>query len=153
MDSGANIVATGNKWIGYGIKPTSSAIKELINSANKSLLLTIFILTDRMILEHIQKALNRGVKVEVFIHNDKDFSNSIMDDILELEEKYPHMKVFIVSEDFMHAKVLISDKKSLLIGSANLTRSGLSKNYELGITLNNPKIAYDLERIIKRLIE
>lgn len=153
MHSDIQIVATGNKWIGYGIKPTSDAIKELIDHSHKSLLLTIFILTDNEILEQIVNALNRGVKVEIFIHNDRDFAKSIMDNIVDLQKRYPHIKVFIVSEDFMHAKVLISDKENVLIGSANLTRSGLSKNYELGISLKDRKIAYDLETIIKRLVQ
>lgn len=153
MSSNAEIVATGDKWIGYGITPTEHAIKEMINKSKKFLLITVFIISESKVLKNIEKALNRGVNVEIFIHNDKEFSRSIQSDLIELQEKYSHINVFIAPNEFMHAKVLISDKKKVLIGSANLTRSGLSKNYELGILLDNPKIAYKLEKIIKRLIQ
>lgn len=151
MDSEVQIVATGNKWVGYGIKPTSSAINELITNSKESLLLTIYIISEKNVFSQIKKALNRGVNVEIFIHDDKEFYKSIMPNILELKKNYRHIQVFTGS-DFMHAKVLISDKKTVLIGSANLTESGLSKNYELGVLFENRKIAYDLETIIKRLI-
>lgn len=153
MSSNAEIVATGDKWIGYGITPTEDVIKEMINKSKKSLLITVFIISESKILENIEKALNRGVNIEIFVHNDKEFYRSIQSDLIELQEKYPHIKVFMAPDEFMHAKVLISDKEKVLIGSANLTRSGLSKNYELGVLLDDSKIAYKMEKIIKRLIQ
>lgn len=153
MSSNAEIVATGDRWIGYGITPTEEVIKEMIDKSKKFLLITIFIISESRVLENIEKALNRGVNVEIFIHNDKEFFRSIQPDILKLQERYPHIKVFIAPNDFLHAKVLISDKKKVLIGSANLTSAGLSKNYELGILLDDSNIAYKLESIIKRLIQ
>lgn len=153
MDSEPQIVATGDKWIGYGVKTTSSAIHEIIDNSKKSLLLTIYIISEDNILNKIRIALNRGVKVEIFIHDDKDFYKSIMDKLLELQKKYNYIEIFSGSDEFMHAKVLISDKKDVLIGSANLTKSGLSNNYELGILLEDRKIAYELEMIIKRLVQ
>lgn len=152
MDSKVQIVATGDKWIGYGVKTTASAIQELIDNSKKSLLLTIYIISEGNILNKLKRALNRGVKVEVFIQDDKEFYQSIMDNLLELQKKYDHIKIFSCSEELMHAKVLISDKKEVIIGSANLTRSGLSNNYELGILLEDRRIAYELETIIKRLV-
>lgn len=152
MDSKVQIVATGDKWIGYGVKTTSSAIQEMIDNSKKSLLLTIYIISEGNILNKLKRALNRGVKVEVFIQDDKEFYQSIMDNLLELQKKYDHIKIFSGSEELMHAKVLISDKKEVIIGSANLTRSGLSNNYELGILLEDRRIAYELETIIKRLV-
>ncbi len=153
MSLNTEIVATGDKWIGYEVTPTEDVIKELIDKSNKFLLLTVFIITESMVLKNIEKALKRGVNVEIFIHNDKEFFKSIQPDLLKFQEKYPHIKVFLAPNEFLHAKVLISDKKKVLIGSANLTKAGLSKNYELGILLDDSNIAYKLESIIKRLIQ
>lgn len=47
MDKNVRIVATGEKWIGKGVRSTSSVIEELIDSTENSLLITIYILSDR----------------------------------------------------------------------------------------------------------
>jgi len=50
MSLNAEIVATGDKWIGYEVTPTEDVIKELIDKSNKFLLLTVFIITESMVL-------------------------------------------------------------------------------------------------------
>jgi phosphatidylserine/phosphatidylglycerophosphate/cardiolipin synthase-like enzyme len=40
----------------------------------------------------------------------------------------------------MHAKVVIADSGSAVVGSANMTYSGLENNRELGIRVTEPEI-------------
>lgn len=147
------IVATGDKWMGYGVKTTSRAVDELIDKSEKSLLFTIYIITDKNILKKIIAALERGVNVEVFLYRGEEFDQQgIASEISKLEKKYENFKVYIGSSDeFIHSKVLISDKHSILIGSANLTSKGLSSNYELGILIDDEDVSFKVESIIKKL--
>jgi hypothetical protein len=44
----------------------------------------------------------------------------------------------------LHAKLYISDKKAVIITSANLTMGGLVNNFEYGVSLSDPKIVTDI---------
>ena len=46
------IIASGNKWIGDGIIPTMSAISELIDNSEDSLIMTIYVLTSDLIFDN-----------------------------------------------------------------------------------------------------
>ena len=44
----------------------------------------------------------------------------------------------VVSLSHLHAKVYVADEAAALVGSANLTRSGLDRNLEYGVLLDDP---------------
>jgi hypothetical protein len=50
----------------------------------------------------------------------------------------------------LHAKVLIADQRYAIVTSSNLTLAGLSKNAEVGIFLDDPKIVQSLARTFDR---
>ena len=41
----------------------------------------------------------------------------------------------------MHAKMLVADRRFVLVGSANLTDRGQTRNIELGVKLDDPSLA------------
>lgn len=151
--SDIKIIATGDKWIGKGVKNTLSTVKKIIDNTEDSLILTVYIISETSILEHIKKALERGIRIDIFICGPENENKSIMSNILELEMKYNYLNVFRVYDAVLHAKVMVSDYKKVLIGSANLTRWGLVKNYELGILIDDSDVALKIGSTIKRLIE
>ena len=66
-----------------------------------------------------------------------------------MQDKYENF-IFILpnEEDIMiHAKVIISDRKKAVIGSANLTWSGMRTNYEIGTYVEGAEI-WELSKII-----
>jgi phosphatidylserine/phosphatidylglycerophosphate/cardiolipin synthase-like enzyme len=52
----------------------------------------------------------------------------------------------------LHAKLLIIDRRKLLLGSANLTSYGLSSNFEAG-TLLGQRDAQEADEMVRYLIE
>lgn len=146
------IVVSGEKWVGNGVKSTSQVINDLIEDSFENLILTIYIITNDNVFKTIKNALKRGVKVEIFMYKGEKFYKNIAPRIIELKDEFTNFKVYESNEEFIHAKVLISDKHNILIGSANLTKNGLSSNYELGILIDDENVCYNVERIIKRLI-
>lgn len=152
MNQDIQIVATGKKWIGDGVRTTSSVINEMIDSTEDSLLLTVFIISNESILKQIIKALDKGISIDILINKDNELQNFILDELIDLEKNYNHLNIYQIFDAFLHAKVMISDYKKVLIGSANLTNAALITNYELGLMVENPEIAYKLEGIIRRLI-
>lgn len=143
------IIASGEKWLGLGVRSTFSTLKNLINSSRESLLMTVYVLKDYSTIEFIENALERGVQVDIFASRD---DKSLSPRTIYLEKKYSDLHVHLTDKT-LHSKVLISDNKKIILGSANLTHSGLYRNYELGVLIENSEIAYELERLIRRLHE
>lgn len=153
MKNNYELVASGEKWIRSDVKSTYRAINEIIEDTKSSLILSIYIISNDEILEKIKDALDRNVEVEVFIYSHADVFTNITKKILKLKEEYFNIRVYEVTEKLLHAKVLISDKRHTLIGSANFTAKAMHDNYELGILVDDAELAYNAEKIIKGLIK
>jgi cardiolipin synthase len=69
-------------------------------------------------------------------------------ELKDLEKKYPYFKIKIIKGAVLHAKIIVSDRKKVLMGSANLTYSGMLKNYEVGLEIENTEIS---QKIIEML--
>ncbi|AKB37291.1 Cardiolipin synthetase [Methanosarcina siciliae C2J] len=128
-----------------------TVIADLINSAEDDLFLTAYILSNPEIIEHMHSALARGVRIRVIMASPERQNVEIMDKIRDLEKKYPHMKLVGITDLTMHAKVLVSDRKTALVSSANLTFSGMTKNYEMGLLVNSCEIAQQIENVLLKI--
>lgn len=146
-----NIIVTGSKWVKGNVLSTERAIKNLIDGAFKTLVLTIYIITNEELLNNITDALKRKVNVEIFLYESDELNRNVLNKIKDLTKDYPNLTLHISTEEFIHAKVLVADTSNVIIGSANLTNKALKSNYEMGILLKDENIAFDVERIIKRL--
>jgi len=145
-------VATGEKWIGYGVRSFQSIIHELISEASNELVMTVYVLTSMDIVDDIRNALERGVRVEIYLYSgEMQKENDAVRSILQLENEYNYLRLYGIKEDMLHAKVLVADGAKVLSGSANFTFSGMTKNYELGFLVNDPTIAMKILTLVKRL--
>ena len=52
----------------------------------------------------------------------------------------------------LHAKLLVVDGRRALVGSANLTHRALTANLEAGVLIEDPDVAAQLERHVRRLM-
>jgi len=147
-----DVIVSGEKWVGYGFKSTSSTVYDLIDSAEKNLILTIFVLSSFTVFEKIKKALNRGVRIDIYIYN-KLTPKEILSALNDLNYQCKYLTLYTAKDDeFIHSKIIICDKKKVYIGSANLSDSGLSTHYELGVLIEDSKIAYEVETVVEKLI-
>ncbi len=58
-----------------------------------------------------------------------------------------------MSDEVVHAKVIVVDERKVLIGSANPTFSGFFTNYELGLVIESVEIAQKITLLLRRLGE
>lgn len=68
-------------------------------------------------------------------------------------EKYPSIKIKLNVDNQLHGKIYVSIKdasRSLILGSANFTRSGLQNNHEWGVLINDDAI---IEEIVDDLLD
>ena len=106
------------------------------------------------IIESLLSATSRGVIVKILFEKGKS-SNSLRNiwknnknsKLLELYVYKPKEK-----NSVLHAKVIIKDETTILVTSANLTGSAMTKNIELGI-LYEGKLASDARKMFSDLVD
>jgi len=154
MSVNVEIVASGYRWVGYGIRSFLSEIKEMLTTARNEVLMTVYIINDMEVVKLIKKSIDRGVFVEIFIYI-PDYSGitDVALKILEMKDRYPNLKVTEMSDEVLHAKVIVVDGKKVLVGSANPTRAGFITNYELGLVLESVEIAQKITILLRRIGE
>ncbi len=112
-------------------------IRSLLRSANRSVDICVFTITDNRISREIEDAHRRRVDVRILTDNDK--SEDLGSDIDDLRHRGVPVAVD-ESEKHMHHKFAIFDRKILLTGSYNWTRSAATENEENIITSDDPNL-------------
>jgi phosphatidylserine/phosphatidylglycerophosphate/cardiolipin synthase-like enzyme len=144
---------------GKNIGHTLGNYKSLIENAKKEIILVGYVFNNihnqmDSIVESLLSATSRGVSVKIFFEKGKS-SNSLRDiwknnknsKLLELYVYKPKEK-----NSVLHAKSIIQDNYSILVTSANMTGSAMTKNIELGI-LYEGKLASEARKMFINLID
>jgi len=142
-----------------------SEVIKLIRESRKSIKICSFILTDKEILKEIERALD-NYKVAVFILtqlDDSKFSSSLLseeemfdnfnqihlDAVKRLYSKGAHVRATKTA----HAKFVISDRKKILLMSANITTPSLTNNPETAILINDDNTSKHLDRLFDLIFQ
>lgn len=104
-----------------------SVISQLISRARSSLDICVFTITDNRVSEAILEAKASGIQIRVLTDNDK--SNDLGSDIDSLRKAGISVRMD-TTRHHMHHKFAIFDRKLLLNGSYNWTRSASENNQE-----------------------
>lgn len=149
------LVATTPPSFSIKAKTTVNTVVDLINGANKSILLTGYSLSEyfsEMIDLLIQKS-KKGVLV-------KFYANGLQGQ-QEYEKLIKHKGRFLKIYDYqkkedrmaaLHAKVISVDQQTTLITSANLSYHGQEGNIELGTLIKSQNIAKEIEDLFTKLL-
>lgn len=149
-----SIVTTGEKWVGYGFRSFHSVINEMIRSAEREVVMTVYVMSDKSVIESLKKAIERGISVEIFVYSSQIAPKSeVFQDLIKMRGDYGNLMIYFIEDKILHAKVLIVDGRKVLIGSANPTVGGLLKNYELGLLVDDGKTAQDILILLRRLLK
>ena len=103
------------------------AIAGLFAKARRGVDVCVFTITDDRIARAILSAHGRGVKIRIITDNDKSLDRG--SDVCRLKEAGVAMRVD-QSDYHMHHKFAVYDRKKLLTGSYNWTRSAAQHNEE-----------------------
>ncbi|MBI3633938.1 MAG: cardiolipin synthase [Candidatus Vogelbacteria bacterium] len=145
----------GADWNGTGIiapsgddlvwSPGSADILLLlINSASSSLDVYNEEMADYRITNALEKAAERGVAVRVIM----TYSSSWKTALNELTAKGVVVHTYSGASDFyIHAKVIVADRKLMFVGSENFSLPSLDKNRELGTLVSDPELVAKTEHV------
>jgi phosphatidylserine/phosphatidylglycerophosphate/cardiolipin synthase-like enzyme len=121
-------------------------ILKIIKKTRHSLDIAAFSLTEKDIINHLCSAHQKGIKVRVLTdkkQSDSKYQNGEMHRLINTG-----IPVKTNSHNgLMHLKMLISDEKSAIVGSYNLSYSAETKNDEIMIFINNRKIGSEWTQI------
>jgi phosphatidylserine/phosphatidylglycerophosphate/cardiolipin synthase-like enzyme len=125
-------------------------IARFIDGAKHSLFVQNERYQDAIIVEHLVRAKLRGVKVHVMTRPSHSLRARklvegvgdlrIMNDVGIGIHKMKHLK--------LHAKVLLADKSSAIVGSINLTSSSFDERRELAIQLKDLDVVSRLVKVV-----
>ena len=138
-----------------GIEPT---MEELISESKFEIRLLAYLVTSggAELLDIIEKAAKRGITVIIVINNLENQTKLVTERIKLLVSSNHNLKVYnfngTIDSIQLHAKVLTADGERALVGSANITKSGMYRNYEIGVLIESERVK-DLNSIIDTIIK
>ena len=126
---------------------SQSAILNVINSAQHSLLVENEEMSDTIVINALLNAAGRGVLVQVAMTN---MGNDYATEFNQLVAAGVGVATYASTAPlYIHAKVILADYgrpgAQVFIGSENFSSASLTKNRELGLTLSDPAILESIE--------
>lgn len=123
-------------------------VLDMINSARDEIQLEMYILSSDKVLDALVDAKLRGVNIRVILEK-----NVLSDENLNSYSTLQNagIEVAWASENFKltHSKFMIIDKRILLVGSHNFSRSALNFNREASVIIENNKVIEDFLSIFE----
>lgn len=150
------LVASGQYFVGHGMRSINAVLQELVREAQKEILVAVYRMSlgGASFLQMLAEAVEaRGISVRIVVHALREQPREIQSMLEAMEQRWPGT-VFdfhtLTGED-LHAKVVIVDRRKAVIGSSNLTWGGLIANHEIGVLIEGPAV-WDLARVFDRLL-
>jgi phosphatidylserine/phosphatidylglycerophosphate/cardiolipin synthase-like enzyme len=125
-------------------------VTRLLATAQQSLDIEMYHLTDRRVLKALLAAAGRGVRVRIIL-DPSQRRNLKVPEALD----HPGVEVRWMDTDegrgeLLHAKAALADGRLLLIGSANWTHTGLSVSHEVGLVVEDSALASEFSRAFEQ---
>lgn len=147
-----------------------SAVNEAITKAEKSISVVMFAVESSLsrsdskpnkLVNALIEAKNRGVDVEVVLDQNVDFVQrrhaSDWEAKIKSTRAYKRLKeagIRVYYDEpvrYTHAKVVIIDKKIVILGSTNWTESSFDTNIETSVLVNSPELAEEILAYLKTI--
>lgn len=154
-----SVVATGMNWLGGGVAGVERTMADLIAGARREVILTAYSVTSgsERIWDEVARALATGVMCTIVIDRLREQEVGIQAFLDRLAAAHPrNLRLFDFSCDDarggLHAKVLVVDRATAVVGSANLSHRGLVGAHELAIVVRGPTaevVAEQVDRLLR----
>lgn len=123
-------------------------IIDYVRSAEESIDIEVYVFTSRDIVDELERARIRGVKVRIIL--ERDVVGNDNDEIFaELRSKGFDVRFASGSFQLTHSKFIIIDGKSVLVGSHNLSNSALFKNREASVIIRDAGTASEFGEVFE----
>ncbi|MEW6748977.1 MAG: phospholipase D family protein [Candidatus Micrarchaeota archaeon] len=111
-------------------------IINLIESAQRSIDIEVYVFTSRDVISALERAKARGVDVRIIMERNV-ISGQNAQTFLELAAKGFDVRYASRSFQLTHSKFIIVDEESVLVGSHNLSNTALYENREASVIIRD----------------
>jgi phosphatidylserine/phosphatidylglycerophosphate/cardiolipin synthase-like enzyme len=157
-DSGPEVAVTGDFWLGRGMSSIWSMVKDSMSKAENEIQIAAYAIGENSdeyeFFELLKEVLVRGVRVLIIVNRFANQRESVQKILLGLASKY---RSFVIKDfnphdkrEDLHAKLIVIDHTTALVGSANLSFKGMVANHELMLRVSG-KTAYSIGELLDRL--
>jgi len=145
----AFLLAAPGAWSGevhvYTDREIRTALLELLNRAEQTIDVEMYVLTDDEVVLALERAEARGVQVRVILDPNQSSNQKHVE---RLKVHGVEVKWFPINKPAqMHRKLAIVDGQKLFAGSVNWSYNGLARNEELMLLVEDAEIARKLDEI------
>lgn len=149
-----SLAVTGMAWLGAGVSSVEQRLLELISTANQRILLCCYRISTGAIplLDALFEASRQGVSTSLvcdsFNKQPRIIQEYLRQAATRVGDKFA-VYDFLETDDYtaLHAKVVVVDQHTALIGSANLSFHGMVANHEMAVVVSGPVAAEISARI------
>ncbi|MBI2570483.1 MAG: endonuclease [Candidatus Schekmanbacteria bacterium] len=131
--------------MGGGAPALERTLSDLIAGARREILLTAYSVTpgSERIWEEIERALATGIRATIVVNRiaeQCDEARHLLDRLSRSSPETLALHDFRGEDDAsgLHAKVLVVDRRSALVGSANLSHRGMVTAHEMAMVVSGP---------------
>jgi cardiolipin synthase len=140
-----SLAVTGLGWLGGGVPAVERTITDLLARAEQEILLTAYSMTPGTgrVWDALEAALATGVRCTLIADHIDAQHPDIRAFLSELRRRHPGIfAVYSFSgsdpADTLHAKIVVVDRRTALVGSPNLTFRGMVSAHELAVVVRGP---------------
>lgn len=146
------------------------AVKDALLKAEKSIYVVMFTIESTLskpnsksnqLIDELIAAKNRGIEVEVILDQNVDFvqrrHTGDWESQIKSTRAYKRLKeagIKVYYDEparYTHAKAVIIDKKTVILGSTNWTESSFDNNIETSVLINSEKLAEEILAYLKTI--
>ncbi|HEV2014254.1 MAG TPA: phosphatidylserine/phosphatidylglycerophosphate/cardiolipin synthase family protein [Candidatus Dormibacteraeota bacterium] len=121
---------------GEGIRAAALAA---IDAARHSIDIEMFVLSDRLVLDALVSAAQRGVQLRALLDPTQPQNAATL---ALLQSAGGVVRFYLqAGDELLHAKLGIFDRQTVLFGSCNWSRSGFTRNHELDLLVPDATLA------------
>lgn len=151
------VAVTGKSWMGRRTGSISSMMQEALTGAHDEIQITAYSISENAqdFLDALEKILLKGIRVLLVVNRLQGQPDFVKEKLYELNDRFRQelvLKDFApksMSED-LHAKLIVIDHTTALVGSANLTWKGMILNHEIMVRISGRK-AWEIGNLVDRL--
>lgn len=112
-------------------------------------IVTPYLLPPRRLFLALDNACRRGVRTEIIIPKNTDINSLDKINYINARRLFDLGVVFYFGGQMNHSKILLIDKKEVLIGSQNVDILSFGLNYEAGMFSQQPDLVKDVSTVIE----
>ena len=141
MKNQTSVVVSGLAWMGSGVGSIETSMEKLFREAKNEILITSYAISGAAdhFLDWLETSLSKGILIRIAVNKLGQQPGEVVARLSNLNSIYPHFHLYDFQgndvED-LHAKVIVADRQSAIVGSSNLSRRGLLTNHELALVVS-----------------